>query len=135
MMSRTPTVLLAALLLVAMSACGDDSGGSADPASLSSCESLADASIDLLQDTLDIIDSMSAEDLAAMGTSEDTPPELAAIETRGTALEERAEDLGCTEEQMSALMTARVDDLSSDSVFGQFLIESIRSGEGGFFEG
>jgi len=134
-MRRTPTLLLAALLAVAVAACGDDSGGSADPASLNSCETLADASIDLLQDTLDIIDSMSAEELAAMGASEETPSELVAIETRGTALEDRADELGCTEEQMSALMTARVDDLSSDSVFGQFLIESIRAGEGGFFEG
>jgi hypothetical protein len=134
-MRRTPTILLATLVVVAVAACGDDSGGSADPASLNSCESLADASIDLLQDTLDVVDSMSAEELAAMGSSEETPPELATIETRGTALEARAEDLGCTEEQMSSLMTARVDELSSDTVFGQFLIESIRAGEGGFFEG
>ncbi|MBI5158233.1 MAG: hypothetical protein HZA58_09550 [Acidimicrobiia bacterium] len=133
-MRRAPTVLLATLLVVALAACGDD-GGSADPASVNSCESLADASIALLQDTLDIIDSMSAEELAAMGNSEETPPALASIESRGTALEDRAEELGCTEEQMSALMTARVDDLSSDTVFGQFLIESIRAGEGGFFEG
>lgn len=134
-MKRTASVLLATLLLVAVAACGDDDGGSANPASLDSCASLADASIALLQDTLDIIDSMSVEELAAMGSSEETPPELAAIEARGTALEERAENLGCTEEQMSSLMIARADELDSDSVFGQFLIESIRSGEGSFFEG
>jgi len=133
-MRRTPTILLATLMVVAVAACGDDSGGS-DPASLTSCESIADAGIDLLQDTIDIIDAMSAEELAAMGNSEETPPELVSIETRGTALEARAADLGCTDEQLSSLMTARVDDLSSDTVFGQFLIESIRSGEGGFFEG
>jgi hypothetical protein len=134
-MRRTPTILLLSFMLFAMAACGDDDAGSANPASLNSCDSIADASIGLFQDTLDIIDSMSAEDLAAMGQSSETPPALADIETRGTALEARATALGCTEEQMSSLMTARVDQLSSDTVFGQFLIESVRSGDAGVFGG
>jgi hypothetical protein len=48
---------------------------------------------------------------------------------------ERAGVIGCQDEQMASLLAARADDLSSDSVFGQFLIESIRAGAGSsFFE-
>lgn len=131
-MRRTSAPLLAALLFV-VAACGDD-GGSVDPASLNSCDSLADAGITLLQDTLDLVDSLSAEELAALGESEDTPAAFTEIETRGDALTARADTLGCTDEEMNSLMAARVDRLSSDTVFGQFLIESVRSGDGGFFE-
>ena len=132
---RRAITLLLAFMFVAVAACGDDDAGSPDPASLGSCDSIADASIGLLQDTLDYVDSLSAEELATMGSAEETPAALAAIEAQGTALEARATTLGCTGEQMDSLMAARVDRLSSDSVFGQFLIESVRSGEGGYFGG
>lgn len=133
-MRRTPTFLLLLFMLFAVAACGDDDA-SADPASLSSCDAVADASIDLLQETLDVIDSLSAEELVALGESDEPPAALADVETRGNALEERATTLGCTDEQMTSLMIARVDQLDSESIFGQFLIESIRNGDGGFFEG
>lgn len=131
-MRRLPA--LAVALLLALAACGDDDGGApADPAALTSCEQVADASIALMQDAIDIIDSLSTEELAEFGTSEETPEVFRDVEAQGTALENRAEAIGCTEEQMNSLLAARVDDLSSDTTFGQFIIESVRSGEGGFF--
>ena len=129
-MRRASAPLLVALVFV-VAACGDDA---ADPASLNSCGALADAGITLLQDTLDLIDSMSAEELAALNESADTPAVFTEFETRGDALTARAGAIGCTDEEMNSLMAARVDRLSSDSIFGQFLIESVRSGEGGFGE-
>ena len=43
------------------------------PPASTTCASLADASIDLLQDTIDIVDSMAAEDLAAMAEQRGDP--------------------------------------------------------------
>lgn len=124
-------VALLAVGLVA-AACGDDDA--VDVASADSCEGLAVAGIALLQDTIDIIDNMDAAALAALGEAEETPPELAALEARGDELTDRADALGCSDEQMAALMAERVGDLSSDSVFGQFILEGVRAGEGGFFD-
>ena len=52
----------------------------------------------------------------------------------GMALEARALDLGCTDEQMSALMRERADRLRAESSIGQLLIEGLREGGEGFFE-
>jgi hypothetical protein len=130
---RTWIKFCCAAALVA--ACGGGGGTPSDPAAITDCGTLADAGIDLLDQTIDLIDSLDAADLAALASEEDAPPEFAALEQKGTALEDRAADLGCSPEEMSRLMADRVGNLSSDTVFGQFLIESVRSGEGGFFGG
>ena len=130
-MRRTSALLPTALIFV-FHACGDDAAS--NPATLNSCDSLSDAGITLLQHTPAIIDSLSAEELATLGSTEDTPAAFTEIETRGDALTARADAIGCTDAEMTSLMTARVDRLSSDTVFGEFLIESVRTGDGGFFE-
>jgi hypothetical protein len=130
-MKRLALIALALGLIVA--ACGDDDA--ADPASLDSCEGLAVAGVDVLQDTIDLIDGLDAAALAALTDGADTPPEFEAIQRRGEELSARAVEIGCSDEQMSELLAERVGDLSADSVFGQFILEGIRSGEGGgFFE-
>ena len=58
-MRKALGLLLATLLVLA--ACGDDGAGS-DPDSLATCEEVADAAADLLQDTIDIMDSLSTEE-------------------------------------------------------------------------
>jgi hypothetical protein len=118
------------LLAMVVAACGDDG---ADPDSLDSCEAVADASIEVLQDVIDEMDSMSIEDLAAMGSSEETPEQFKDAEERGMALSDRADELGCTDDQMGTLMAERAGDLSADSQFAQLIIESIRAGETDFF--
>lgn len=131
---RRPAVLVIVALSLAVAACGDDAG-SQDPATLGSCEQVADAMIGVLGQTLEVVDSMTAEELAELGASEKPPAALVDAQTRGEALVERAGVIGCQDEQMASLLAARADDLSSDSVFGQFLIESIRAGAGSsFFE-
>ncbi|HAX82594.1 MAG TPA: hypothetical protein DCY40_08520 [Actinobacteria bacterium] len=132
-MRRVAAVLIAVLALVP--ACGDDDAPvSMDPADIDTCEGAADAMIAVLDDTLVIVDSMTPEELAALG-SDALPPALVDVRTRGEALAERAEVIGCEDEQMAALLAARADELSSDTVFGQFLIESLRSGAGSVFLG
>ncbi len=129
-MTRLAAALLALALVAA--ACGDD--GVADVGSLDSCEGLAAAGITLLQETIDLIDSLDPAALATLGESDTTPPEFAELEARGDELTARADDIGCSDEEMASLMAERVGSLSSDSVFGQFILEGVRAGEGGFFD-
>jgi len=137
MQHRTPSTVRRGLIAVvtialAVAACGDDDA--TDPAAVDSCEGLAGAGVDLLQDTIDIIDGLDNDALAAFGEGTDVPPEFEEIEARGEELNARADELGCSDEEMQALLADRIGDLSSDSVFGQFILEGIRSGESGFFE-
>ena len=125
----------AALLLLALvaAACGDDDA--ADPASLDSCEGLAAAGVAMLQDTIDLIDGLDASALAALTDESEPPPEFAALQDRGEELTARADEIGCSDEEMAALLADRAGDLSADSVFGQFILESVSAGEGGDFFG
>lgn len=125
---------LLVLMLVA-AACGDDDGADfSDPASLDTCEAVADASADLLQETIDIMDSMTAEELAALGESEDTPEAFQEVETQGMALEARAAEIGCSEEEFASLVAERAADLTAESPLGQLILEGIKSGESLFGE-
>lgn len=126
-------VALLALALVA-AACGDDDSAVA-VASLESCEGLADAGISLLQDTIDLIDGLDAAALAALGEGTEPPPEFVALQTRGDEMTARADAIGCSDEEMAGLLSDRAGGLSADSVFGQFILEGVRAGEGGDFFG
>ena len=130
-MKRFAAVALTLALVVA--ACGDDDAAS--PADLDSCEGLALAGLDMLQDTIDLIDGFDAEALAALSEGTEPPPEFAALQVRGDELTARADVVGCSDEEMAALLADSVDDLSADSVFGQFILESVRGGESGDFFG
>lgn len=129
-MKRIATLLIALALIAA--ACGDDDAA-ADPASLDSCEGLAVAGISMLQDTIDLIDGLDATALAAFSDGSDVPPEFVEIQQRGDELTARADEIGCSDEEMAALMAERAADLSADTAFGQFILESIKTGDGGGF--
>lgn len=129
-MTRLAAALLA--LAIVAAACGDD--GAADAGSLDSCEGLAAAGIALLQDTIDVIDDLDPAELATLGESDTTPPAFAALEARGDELTARADEIGCSDEEMASLMAERAAGLSSDSIFGQFILEGVKAGEGGFFD-
>lgn len=129
-MKRLVVAVLSLALIVA--ACGDDDA--ADPASLDSCEGLAVAGIAMLQDTIDLVDGLDATQLAALGESDEVPPGFEALQARGDELADRATEIGCSDEEMADLVAARAEDLSADSVFGQFILEGVRGGDGsGFF--
>jgi len=130
---RRVVLLLALVTALLAASCGDD-GGIVDSASLETCGDVADAAIDVLQQTIDIVDEMSVDDLVSVGDPGEAPEETRVIEETGVALEARALDLGCTDEQMSGLMRERAGALSAESVPGQLIIEGLREGGGGFFE-
>ncbi len=133
-MKRIAVALLSLALLA--TACGDDEAVDAiDAASLDSCEGLAAAGIALLQDTIDLIDGLDADALAVLGDGAETPPEFVALQTRGDEMTARADEIGCSDEEMAALLSERANNLTADSVFGQFILEGVRAGESGDFFG
>jgi hypothetical protein len=113
-------ILMAALGLLA-AACGGDSGGS--------CESVADDAIQVIQDVINELDSLSLEEIAAM---EEEPEALADMERRADELQDRANELGCSDAEMEELLNARVGDLEAEGMFGELLVGELEGG--GFFE-
>jgi hypothetical protein len=114
-------VLIAVLGLVAAS-CGGDSGGG-------SCEAIADEAIEVFQGVIDEFDEMSIEELGELA---DEPQSITDMEEKFEDLESQASDLGCSDAEMEELFAARFGNLTSDGLFGQFMIEGLQ--ESGFFE-
>lgn len=118
--------LISLLLVVALLAagCGDDDGA------LDTCEGVADATIDLVQDVIDELEDMPASDFGRL-TQEGTDafPQFAAIEERGLELGTAAQDLGC--DGIDTLVAERADRLEADPAngFTQLIVDGTRNGE------
>jgi len=108
--------------------CGGGGEEAVDPASLETCEAVADAAIVVIQDSIDMLDAASNSGI------EPDAETVASVEAAGIALEERALALACTDAEMTELMAGLASGLEAESVFGQLIIESLRAGDGGFFE-
>lgn len=117
---RKIIVLVAVTALVA-AACGG--GGTA------SCEDVADDAIAAIQAVIDAVDDMSLEDMA----SSQEPPEFAEFERKGEELQQRAAELGCSDEEMSRLIEARIDRLEADGPVGKIVLDGIKSEAGEIF--
>ena len=109
------------------SACGGGEG-TPDPTSLQTCDEVAAAAIEVIQASINIVDETSTTG------AEPDPAVTESVEATGAALEGRAATLGCTDEQMSVLMSGLAGSLEAESVFGQLIIEGLTAGEGAFFE-
>lgn len=116
--------LLLTLAIVA-AACGDDDAGTP---SLDTCEGVADATIVLVQDVIDELESMSASDVGALTQGEEFPA-FTAIEERGAELGTKAQELGC--DNIDALVTERADRLTNDPTngFTQLIVDGTKAGE------
>ncbi len=123
-MKKALGLLLVLALVVA--ACGDDDAS--DPAALDTCESVADATIDLVQDVIDELESMSPSDVGALTQGEEFPA-FVEIEARGATLGLRGQELNCTD--IDALVQARADRLTADPAngFTQLIVDGTRNGE------
>jgi len=117
---------------------GDDGGGNAldlgdlppiDVAGMNSCAALADGAIVLIQALIDIIDSVSLDDMELITGQEDI---FIQAEDIGMAMDDQAEALDCTDAEIEALILDRVDQLTAEGFFGQLLIDGIR--EDGAFD-
>ena len=65
-------------------------------------------------------------DSAAAGAEPD-PDVATAVEGRARAVERRAGELGCTEEEMARLTAERIGLLRAETVAGQVIIEGLRA--------
>ena len=113
--------LIAGLALI-VAACSSDGEAS--------CADIADEGIQLIQDFVDEVSELSLEEIVGSG---DDVPGLTDFEEEGERLQDKANDAGCSDEEMESLLNQRAGDLESDSEFGQLIIDSIRS-EGLFSE-
>ncbi|MDY7105961.1 MAG: hypothetical protein S0880_32650 [Actinomycetota bacterium] len=117
-MRRSLTAVLAVMALILAGCGGDD-----DSADGASCVDLAGEMMELLQDTIDVASDMTLEEMIASG-EEDTPEFLVELETEGEALEERAEEIGCSDEEMEQLMCDRVDEIEAEGPFAEGIMAS-----------
>jgi len=118
---------LGVLLIVTglvFAACGDSD-------SASSCEDLADDGIALVQDMLDELSDLSLEDIS----SDEEPQALQDFTEKGEALQTQADELGCTDEQMTELVSARVGSLDADGPIAELILEGLQSEGGDLFGG
>jgi len=122
-MKKFTTVILTFALLAA--ACGDDA---ADPATIDSCESAADATIVMLQDVVDIIGDLDPAALGALMAGEE-PEAFAGLEETAAAIGQKAEELGCT--NINELLAERADQLTAadDNAIGQLIIQGVVDGD------
>jgi len=112
-------IVLAALALVA-GACG----GGDDAAADNTCEGLADQAIALVQQVVDEIDGMSAQEIS------DSGGDFASLDTLSTGmadLETKAGEIGCSDSEMQQLVVDRVGNLKATSEFGQMMISQFES--------
>jgi predicted small secreted protein len=86
------------------------------------CNDIADEGFELLQDFVDEVDAMDAEELS-QAVNEDSF--MSGIEARASALDERAAAADCTEEEMADLLAERSEDLVADTDFGQTIVDLI----------
>ena len=120
---RKAAALALALTIVATACGGDDAGGALD-----SCEAVADATIDLVQDVIDELESMSPSDVGALTQGEEFPA-FVAIEERGIELGTRTQELACGD--IDVMVAERADRLEADPAngFTQLIVEGTRDGE------
>ena len=123
-MKKFTTVVLAFALLAA--ACGDDDA--TDPAEVTTCEGIADATIVMLQDVVDIIGDLEPAELGALMGGEE-PEAFAPLEATAAVLGQKTEELGCT--NINELLVERVDQLEAadDNAIGQLIIQGVVDGD------
>ena len=123
-MKKFTAVILAFALFAA--ACGDDDA--ADPASIDSCEGVADATIVMLQDVVDVIGDLDPAALGALMGGEE-PEAFAPLVTTAAVLGQKTEELGCT--NINELLVERVDQLEAadDNAIGQLIIQGVIDGD------
>ncbi len=124
-MKRALGLLL--VLALTAAACGGDDGGVTDPAAANSCADLAEVTINATQEAIDAFDEMSIADFAELGETGEMPEALMKFETLGDQLEQRAGELGCSEEEVRKLTCDRIGDLKSSGDFGELMLAEFAS--------
>lgn len=110
------------LIVSLVAACG---GGRA-----ATCEELADQTIDLAQTLIheveDDIGDMTMDEILTAGG--EGLPSLDRFRDRAAEVDERAVELGCTQDQLRTLVQQRVGELEATTPIGRLIVDGIRSG-------
>lgn len=124
-MRKFITILLAFALITV--ACGGDDAAK-DPADIDTCEGLADATIVMLQDVIDVLGDLDAAQMGALMGGE-TLEAFTPLEATAAAIGTRAGELECT--NLNELLVERADDLSAadDNAFGGLIIQGVKDGD------
>lgn len=114
--------LFLALSLVA-AACGGSSISASD------CTDITDETLALIQRLVDDVDaefeSMSVEDFVA---TQGDLPSVERFEQDAATIDDLAAELGCTQQEIGTEVRERLDELTSKSDLGRFIINAIRVG-------
>lgn len=114
--------LFLALGLVA-AACGGSSISASD------CTDITDETLALIQRLVDDVDaefeSMSVEDFVA---TQGDFPSVERFEQDAATIDDLAAELGCTQQEIGTEVRERLDELTSKSDLGRFIINAIRVG-------
>ena len=117
---RRTSLSLILLLVVLLPACGGQP---------ETCDELADETTKLMQGLIDDVEKelgdMSVEELIASGRE---LPSVERFEEDAEKIDNRAEELGCTQAEIQSGVAARAGQLEAETPIGQFLIEAIRDG-------
>jgi len=115
------TLLLVVALALALSACG---GGEPE-----TCDDIADETINLMQALIDDVEKevgdMSVEELIA---TQGDLPSVERFQEDAAKIDEQAIELGCTQTEIEAAVTAKAGTLEATTPIGQFIVEAIRTG-------
>ena len=121
-------VILLLMLSLLLTGCGFGSGGDDDePDTVSiedaeNCEDVADYFAVVAQDFIDDAEDAGIQALAAGPDSELFQEYMPLLESSQV----KAEELGCTEEDMRPLLTERLDDLETDGPVGRTIVDLLQ---------
>jgi hypothetical protein len=99
--------------------------GGGDIAAVSVCDNLVIETIAMLQDILDTLSELSIEDIAALGDEE--PEALRDLAERGDELSARADELDCSDAELSAGFFDHIDELEATGPFAELILEGLKS--------
>lgn len=96
------------------------------------CDEVADRTIDLTQDLIDDLEqefaNQSLDEIIQKVQAGDELPSMADYEQRAEALSDRAVELGCSEEEFEAALSAGSSRLQASSELGRFIIDATQRG-------
>lgn len=119
---------IALALSVLAGACGDS--GSSE---FSSCDDLAQAGLDMLQDILDEVSTLSEEEFLE-AVEEEEPAFLTKFDGEADRLDEGQVDLGCSDAELEGYLVDNIDTLTADGEIAQLMRDAIVSDPEGFLD-
>jgi len=94
--------------------------------SSNTCEEVAQEMITAIADFVDDNAATSQSDVEALG-DDYLPADLGSFDQRGTAIQNKAEELECDISELEAMVVDGLDVVNADTFFGRILVNEIRS--------